>query len=651
MESVPNRCTEVSDKLRRELKVVASSELSERDRHLMIDILSMRCALLYDLISGPTQAAKVATGFLRTVKGLKTLDVGKYAEDWKIIREVITSADFLSRYPDSVACRSEFKQQAGGRIHYKWIETSALGLMEGEGWFERLNQWAVFDSKANLTSLDLTTESCTDYLSFEANYPEITLSKREIRVIKRVARDFVGDFNLIDFPFRPRHGNGATKELVRSKADRWHKNRHFSVDSDLKVYLQWRLSDRNWKAALFCPYNGLDRTCIVVCVPKSMTKNRTISKEPTTLQFLQQDIFQALDDWFTSHPALGISLHDQEASRSLALRGSADGSYATIDLSNASDSVSVALVELMFDDLPILYPLLATRSTRALVMSNDNTVSEVIELRKFAPMGSATCFPVESLVFSILVESAIRLKTGRASTGNEPFRVYGDDIVVRTEYADAVIDLLVKAGFTVNASKSFSTIIQHNFREACGIEALDGNDVTPLRLSRRLQTLQTKQADHQAGLGVGQIDMVNRSYLYGYWNLRRWLNDILVGHFWYRAALRLSHDDYKFLCRQILDSKPTPLGLASPYVICDTSTDTQWRAYGRKFFPTMQCIAYSVAIATTRQPDQHHDANDLYSWHVSSVANPAPGEKPDVIGLVTIRSRDLKWSKHWVLKS
>lgn len=667
-----NHATSTSSKLRTRLEIRAASDISQADKDLIIDVLIMRIALFHDLLStGPTFCAEKAQVSLeRTLLGLKVLDVELYAEDWATCREIVTSQSFRKLYDsEGLACQLYFKRTASGRIHYKWISNAVIALIGGDDWYRRVNQFIVFDSRLNLRSLDLTTRCCSDYLDFERTYGErsayLNPSEEEkpwVVVAKRAARDMFGDFNPKDYPFRPQHGNGATAELGRGASDAWHKNRQFRVDGEVINYLRYRVPGDDWHDWFYLPYRGLRRRAEVVCVPKSITKNRTISKEPTTLQFLQQDLFQAMDDYFSEHPWCRINLHDQERSRRLAVEGSRDGSYATIDLSSASDSVSCCLVETLFGDLPFYYPLVATRSTEAHVRDTLGTINQVIKLEKFAPMGSAVCFPLECMVFSTIVEAAIRVRTGSPSRPGD-YLVYGDDIIVRNDCAEGVIELLEFFGFSVNHSKSFwDNDDSPKFREACGVEAFDGVDITPLRLSRRLVSLTNNDSERQAGYGVGMIDLINRTYLYGYRALRRVINNMLTTYRWYRTALRITETEFREFC----GDRNSGIWVAMPFVITPDDGATQWQAYGSRSGLSSPIHEYEVkvTIACVRWPTPRksrsrgsirpgtiQDDNDYYSWCLRAKCGTHDVDEffIDKHGLITIRPRDLKWSRKWVV--
>jgi hypothetical protein len=260
------------------------------------------------------------------------------------------------------------------------------------------------------------------------------------------------------------------------------------------------------------------------------------------------------------------------------------------------------------------------------------------------------------MVFATMCEAAVRQITGRASRVND-FVVYGDDIVIRTEYARAVVNLLSEFGFTVNRGKSFGIDDPggevHRFREACGVEALDGRDITPLRLSRRLVSLTNNTSDHQAGYGVGMVDLLNRCYLRGYYRMRRWVNDQLVAHKWYRTCLRMSASDYRIFSADILSKRQSWITAAVPFVITDDLSDTQWRAFRARSGlkdPLHRCSVL-VTVARPRQPvPTPRDDNDYFSWCLYARDRTVADDVfvVDDTGVVTIRPRDLKWSKAWV---
>lgn len=226
-------------------------------------------------------------------------------------------------------------------------------------------------------------------------------------------------------------------------------------------------------------------------VPKSYKTYRSICMEDLSLVPYQQATFRAMDRWFRSTLSSRIDLQDQSRSRAMAMVGSKHPStYATIDLSMASDSVSEALVRKWLWRTPLRDCLYATRSSVATY--NDSE----FELPMFAAMGSACCFPLECLVFALMCEATVRSIDGPSMAGHAKWYVYGDDIVIETAYAPALIERLQRNGFIVNLEKSYVDPDSH-FREACGGEYYAGEDVTPVRISRNFCDIPSFETDLQ----------------------------------------------------------------------------------------------------------------------------------------------------------
>lgn len=219
----------------------------------------------------------------------------------------------------------------------------------------------------------------------------------------------------------------------------------------------------------------------VVSVPKNSSARRTITIEPVGNMFVQQALNQYLRKNIERCPILSrcLALTDQSKNQVLALEGSRTGNYATLDLSSASDRLSNELVKLIFSRRASLNEAMQEcRTSRAL---NPEGIER--DLKKFAGMGNALTFPVQSVVFACIAIAAIVFQVGKRPTYGHVkaiagrIQVYGDDIIVPTEYAHIVATWLEYCGLKVNHDKSFTT---GNFRESCGVDAFKGYDVTPV---------------------------------------------------------------------------------------------------------------------------------------------------------------------------
>ena len=191
-------------------------------------------------------------------------------------------------------------------------------------------------------------------------------------------------------------------------------------------------------------------------VPKDALKVRGICIEPSVNIFLQLSVGALMKRRLR---LAGIDLvYGQDLHRQWAERASRNGLQATIDLSNASDTVAFRLVELL---LPTeWFDLLC--SLRSPFTRVDGKWHK---LEKFSSMGNGFTFELETLIFS-----AICFACGSGVPGVD-FHVFGDDIIVNQDVARSVVSALSFFGFTTNARKTF---LDGPFRESCGADFFDG---------------------------------------------------------------------------------------------------------------------------------------------------------------------------------
>lgn len=243
-------------------------------------------------------------------------------------------------------------------------------------------------------------------------------------------------------------------------------------------YLAYRLSDEGEGITLLPP--GQETPARVIPVPKTAKGPRIICAEPVYNQFVQQGIASLFAHWMRRRHC--VNYFDQTRNQELARLGSITGQYATLDLSEASDRVSVRHVRWLFRYHPLLFSaVMACRSQRAALPDG-----RVVQLRKYASMGSALTFPIETLVFATIVALAVSRVRGVPVESVEDscrISVYGDDIIVPTDAAEETVRLLEAFGFKVNAAKSFT---EGHFRESCGGDYFRGVRVTPVRVRKRL---------------------------------------------------------------------------------------------------------------------------------------------------------------------
>jgi hypothetical protein len=221
--------------------------------------------------------------------------------------------------------------------------------------------------------------------------------------------------------------------------------------------------------------------CRVVAVPKTSTALRTITVEPCLNQFVQQGFNEHLRRSIDRCPVLRrcLTLTDQSRNQELALSGSVTGDWVTMDLSSASDLLSLELVKAVFSNRPrFLSGILDCRTPFV------DVHDEHLQLKKYAGMGNATTFPIQSVVFALVALTAIvgdskKITLDLLKTYASCIHVYGDDIIVKREYYPSVAMWISDCGLKINRGKTFS---QGNFRESCGVDAYMGVLVTPVYL-------------------------------------------------------------------------------------------------------------------------------------------------------------------------
>lgn len=354
-----------------------------------------------------------------------------------------------------------------------------------------------------------------------------TLPESLLRDFGQVALWLFGDVmsnvdrQVFDGTLLPKHGPGKTADrlLGNQKFDQteWTQRLEAVFPFGENAIPNWRYNYLLDPVTILEP--GAERPVKVTLVPKTLKTPRIIAIEPTCMQYMQQALLDGLVTAIESDPLvkLMIGFKDQVPNQELARLGSSNESIATIDLSEASDRVSNQHVREMVKHFPHLKSGLdATRSRKA-----DVPGKGVIRLSKFASMGSATCFPVEAMVFLTIVamgimkhrrqwsKSALTALKGRV-------RVYGDDICIPVDCRESVIDHLEAFGLKVNTGKSFWT---GKFRESCGKEYYDGHDVSIVRVRSMFPASQT-DADEVVSL----VSLRNRLYDAGLWDTARGLD-------------------------------------------------------------------------------------------------------------------------------
>lgn len=343
------------------------------------------------------------------------------------------------------------------------------------------------------------------------------------RVITKVFRNFPGLSGM-----SPRHGPGAVawgKKHPKQRLGICYEDLE-KVFRPIPWFRSLRDASENPQGILRRPKCkfGVSKLAFV---EKDSSGPRLIGLEPPEYMWVQQALKACLYNHIERHPFTKgrVNFSDQSVNRKLALDWQR---YDTLDMSSASDRNSLLLVRTLFAKTKVLRYLEASRTPGIVLPSG-----ELLVYKKFAPMGSAVCFPIEAIVFYALAVASLVIQGYPLLLALKNTFVYGDDLIVPHGYFEGLSRHFESVGLKFSDAKC---CLSGKFRESCGLDAFDGIDVTPLRLRR-------------PHMNRGPIDLIslvehhNALMLKGYWFASDTLRKIALKRFQLLASWRLPYVD------------------------------------------------------------------------------------------------------------
>jgi len=226
----------------------------------------------------------------------------------------------------------------------------------------------------------------------------------------------------------------------------------------------------HWQKQLDSDPNGsvyqLCDSLALTLVPKTFKSLRSIMPNTTIGGYMSDGlgklITKRLKRWGYDIATL------QQRHKVLARRASEHGMFTTADLSSASDSISVALVERLFPS--DWFEILNLSRIGRVRLPND----AIVESSTFCTMGIGYTFPLQTLVFLSLLKSIHFLVRGKSARGT--ISVYGDDMIYINQIHSTVVRVFEELGFVINLDKTYH---EGYFRESCGGDYYHGVDVRP----------------------------------------------------------------------------------------------------------------------------------------------------------------------------
>lgn len=313
-----------------------------------------------------------------------------------------------------------------------------------------------------------------------------------------------------------KHGPGAVAEGL--------KNHEKSCFPNWPLKLQntfpWELCGKTIGASMEKPSHH-EKASRLICVPKTAKGPRLIAAEPTSHQWCQQLLLRFLFVQCREHFGVHfIDFKDQQKSGDMVLEASLNRQLATVDLSDASDRLTCWTVERLLRSNPSLLTALHAARTRY-IQDEISEYPSFLSLRKFASQGTATTFPVMSLVMLCIALGSTLMHTERVTWAHlrelrTKVRVFGDDIILPIHGYGRLVRAMDLLQLKVNVAKSY---INGHFRESCGSDGYLGYDITPSKP-------RTLVADSPASCQA-VVDTSNNLFNKGLWYASRTADDQL----------------------------------------------------------------------------------------------------------------------------
>lgn len=217
---------------------------------------------------------------------------------------------------------------------------------------------------------------------------------------------------------------------------------------------------------------------MVNAVPKNYKSARIIAKEDSTRNYamsaIRKEMLRCVTLNCRDRAHQPIVLEDQSPNQLAAFLGSMDSSYATVDLSSASDTICVACARAILPT-PVYRDIQAMRAQFVLEQTDNGLKASRNNI--WLTSGCTVTFVSMSTILVAAADFACdlyRMAYPEAEL-KDPI-VYGDDCCVDTRVYDTFNEVITRLGFKVNEAKSFGPGTL--YRESCGVEYYDGIDLS-----------------------------------------------------------------------------------------------------------------------------------------------------------------------------
>jgi len=317
---------------------------------------------------------------------------------------------------------------------------------------------------------DLNKEAIANFVDSQKNVlsglPGSERSHRVLREMRRILRLILGECpdlsQLDDWRFPQKASEGVKREngYLHEKLN------HLTSTKEQLPLIQGLLRD----CALIPRYVKADSVS-VVAVEKKWNKSRIIAPDTVASGCVSNALGRYIEERLRASVGIDIKVQ-QHLHRKLVREASRKGHLATLDLSAASDSISIPLLRRV---LPSAWWRLLRRCRTRLFRVDKK--GPAMSLQSFMTMGVGYTFPLQTAVYYSLIQATKNLlRSTRPYDFPGIISVYGDDCIFPTSLYPFVKTVLEDLGFKVNGDKSFA----HGFfRESCGEDCFKGQSVRP----------------------------------------------------------------------------------------------------------------------------------------------------------------------------
>lgn len=345
------------------------------------------------------------------------------------------------------------------------------------------------------TTQELEVRTNTKYLSnqqalclnrFNSRTLRASLVLREAR---KVARSILGELSEDEVVSLTRFGKKSSIGCPLRQAYIDHKltnRRAFTGSADVTRWFLTILEgdpilNRIVKRLRINPEHATLRQVFLVLenVPKTWKVHRSITPLALLDLFYTYGVGRVVQRRLKEH---GLDIrHLQDRHRKWVKKFSLTCTHATADMSVASDSITIDLLNAI---LPRpWFNLVKFATTKQVMVGNTLCYTESV-----LPMGNGMTFPVETLVFYCIIKAIGNLAGVRGI-----YSVFGDDLVYPSRLHNYVYQVFPELGLTLNLEKTF---VSFPFRESCGEDFYRGVAVRSFYLKNEESfTLQGARAE------------------------------------------------------------------------------------------------------------------------------------------------------------